>query len=355
MLISKLTKARNALTTEHDRKLSEFLQQISLAVETAQTKDELISVINQVKAFGSPLKFKHSRYKLLAVTTGFVATVTGVFSDKIYAQWNYSTEPLSVLFAFFTMTLIFFMCRENVDVQSISRRLFFRALLFDKKLKEITSEFVPIESRLFNNYCEFNRGNYSRSITEGYTGRYQGNTYAFDYIFYHFHYVDKRTERITDSEGRSTFQTFHYHYDRYGIELDFRLVRLLAITSKSICGFDGKRYKTSSNRFNRHFRVITGDEMTAARFLKPAVVLVCEEITNKFRELNLEFNKQGGLIMSFDNKKVLHKTRQFDLNYPDEFTHEVSENNSLPELYAALEFIHTLMLFSDNNFKEGNK
>ncbi|HAV9203505.1 TPA: hypothetical protein JLF26_004934 [Escherichia coli] len=59
--------------------------------------------------------------------------------------------------------------------------------------------------------------------------------------------------------------------------------------------------------------------------------------------------------MSFENKKVLHKTRQFDLNYPDEFTHEVSENNSLPELYAALEFIHTLMLFSDNNFKEGNK
>ncbi|WP_375709322.1 DUF3137 domain-containing protein [Escherichia coli] len=201
----------------------------------------------------------------------------------------------------------FFMCWENVDVQSISRRLFFRALLFDNKLKEITSEFVPIESRLFNNYCEFNRGNYSRSITEGYTGRYQGNTYAFDYIFYHFHYVDKRTERITDSEGRSTFQTFHYHYDRYGIELDFRLVRLLAITSKSIYGFDGKRYKTSSNRFNRHFRVITGDEMTAARFLKPAVVLVCEEITNKFRELNLEFNKQGGLIMSFDNKKVLTK------------------------------------------------
>lgn len=351
MFISKLIKAKSVLTTEHDRNLSEFIQKISLAVETAQTKDELISVIDQVKAFGHPLRFKHSRYKLLAVITSFIAIVTRLFSDKIYALWNYSTIPLYVFLTFCTIALIFLMCREDVDVQSISRRLFFRATLFDNNLKELTSEFATIKSRLFKSYCEFKRGNYSRSITEGYTGHYQGNTYAFDYIFYHFHYVDKRTERKTDSEGH----TVHYHYDRYGIELNFRLVRQLAIASELFCGFGGKRYKTSSNHFNRHFKVITGDEMTAARFLKPAVVLVCEEIADKFKGLNLEFNKQGGLTMSFDNKKVLHRRRQFDLNYPDEFIHEISEKNSLPELYAALDFIHTLMLFSDNNFREVNK
>lgn len=355
MSTSEQTKTGGVLTTPHDQKLTALLQQISHKVEAAQSKDDLIATIAQVKDFGGPLKFKHSRHKLLALIAGLIAAVTGLFADEIYAQWHHSTTPFTIFFALCTAGLLFYMWRKSASVHSLAKRLYLRALLFDNHLRELTSEISILESRLFADYAEFRRGNYSRKITEGYEGHYQGDTHAFDYAFYHFHYVDQRTETETDSKGNTKTRTVYDHYDRYGIALDFRLVRQLAITGKAISGFKGERYKPSSNRFNRLFKVAAGDEMAAARFLQPAVVLACEEAATHFKVLNLEFNGDGGLCMSFDNNKVVYGEPQYDFNAPDGFMREVGTVNVLPELRAALEFIHTLMVFSDNNFRKDNE
>lgn len=95
--------------------------------------------------------------------------------------------------------------------------------------------------------------------------------------------------------------------------------------------------------------------MVAARFLMPAVVLTCEEAANEFESLNLEFSSVAGLCMSFDDDNVVYGDPQFDFNSPDDFMCEVREYNPLPKLRTALEFIHTLMMFSDNNFRKDNE
>lgn len=355
MSTSEQTQSGGILTTPHDQKLTALLQQISQKIEAAQSKDDLIAAISQVKAFDGPLKFKHSRYKLLALICALIAAVTGFFADEIYLQWLHSATPFTIFFALCTVGLLFYMRRKSASVHSLAKRLYLRALLFDNHLRELTSELPLLESRLFTQYFEFRRGNYSRKITAGYEGNYQGKTHTFDYAFYHFHYVDQRTETETDSKGNTKTRTVYDHYDRYGIALDFRLARQLAITSKAIGGFKGERYKPSSNRFNRLFKVVAGDEMTAARFLKPAVVLACEEAADHFKALNLEFSGDAGLCMSFDNNKVVSGEPQYDFNSSDGFIREVGEENLLPELHTALDFIHTLMVFSDNNFRKDNE
>ncbi|EAA7718076.1 hypothetical protein B9867_15450 [Salmonella enterica] len=164
MLKPEQIKPGGFLTTIHDQKLTELLHQISRNIEMAQSKDELIATIGQVKSFGAPLKFSHSRYKLLALFTGLIALTTGLFSDEFYIKFHYQSTAFTVFFALCTAALIFFMWRKSSRVRSLAERLYLRALLFDNQLYELTSELSLFESQLFNDYCEFRRGNYSREI-----------------------------------------------------------------------------------------------------------------------------------------------------------------------------------------------
>ncbi|EGB2280675.1 hypothetical protein ID360_004120 [Salmonella enterica] len=168
MLKPEQIKPGGFLTTIHDQKLTELLHQISRNIEMAQSKDELIATIGQVKSFGAPLKFSHSRYKLLALFTGLIALATGLFSDEFYIKFHYQSTAFTVFFALCTAALIFFMWLKSSRVRSLAERLYLRALLFDNQLYELTSELSLFESQLFNDYCEFRRGNYSREIKKGY-------------------------------------------------------------------------------------------------------------------------------------------------------------------------------------------
>lgn len=343
------------LTTAHDQRLSALLQQVSHDIEAAQSKRGLIEVINRVKAFGGPLKFNHHRLKLLAAATGIIALLTGIFSDDIFYQWNLSATPVVIISGVCTLGLIVYMWRKSASVRASAERLFLRALLFDNQLQELTSGLPTLQKALFADYFEFRRGNYSRTISAAYAGHYQGDTHAFAYHFYHFHYVDEREISETDGKGHTRTRKVYNHYDRYGIALDFRFIRQIAIIRKAISGVKGERYKPSSNQFNRLFKVTAETEMAAAHFLKPAVVLACEEAATGFKALNLEFNQQGGLCMSFDNKKVISGVQQYDFSSADGFIAEVENVTPLPELRKALEFIHMLMVHSDNNFKKDNE
>ena len=73
----------------------------------AQSKDELIAIIGTVKSFGAPLKFSHSRYKLLALFTGLIALTMGLFSDEFYIKFHYQSTAFTVFFALCTAALIF--------------------------------------------------------------------------------------------------------------------------------------------------------------------------------------------------------------------------------------------------------
>lgn len=355
MASSERTTSGGFLATEHDQRLADLLKLISHNIEAAQSKQELIDVINQVNAFAGPLRYSHTRHKILAAVSFTVAMVCGLFLEDFFAQQNITITPVVIISGVCFLGLVIYMWRKSVSIHASAERLYLRALLFDNNLQELAYDLPSLEQDLFASFFEFNRGNYSRKITRAYKGHYQGNTHTFDYHFYHFHYVDERTVTERDSKGNTQTRTVYHHYDRYGITLNFLFTQKLAIARKTIDGFKGVRYKPSSNQFNRLFKVTTETEMIAARFLKPAVVLACEEAAERFKSLNLEFNRDAKLCMSFDNNNVISGSQQYDFSSPNDFIREVEKENPLPELHSALEFIHTLMVYSDNNFKKDNE
>lgn len=340
------------LGMNHNRRLEALLTQVSQDVEAAESQDGLVKAIEQVKAFNGPLAFNHTRQKVIAIVALLVALLTGGYQYYVYRHLSAPVVILMVILGLCAAGLFFYIWRKSSRIRALAERLYQRDLLFDNDMRELGDELPTLEKQLFSNFYEFNRGNHSRELSAGYEGRYQGKTHALSYHFYHFHYVDKRTESYTDSKGNRRTRTVYDHYHRYGIVLPFRFVSRLAIVGKSVSGLRGSDYQPSSNRFNKLFKVIADTEMTAARFLKPTVVLACEEAANNFSELNLEFNGQAQLCMSFANSAVISGRQQHDFASPDAFIDEVKGHNSLPELQRALDFIHTLMVYSDSNFKK---
>lgn len=351
-----LVKARQP---KHNRRLTELLQQALLDIEMAKSEDQLVAVIERVRAFDGPLAYHFIWSKLLVAFAAMVALFLGFGYLAIDNTELWAVLVALVPCAMFALAGFKHMWSRNGRISGVAARLYQRNMLFDNGLRELDPRELPaLEARLLMEFAELRRGNHSRKLMAGYAGRCQGDAHTFSYTFYHLHYVDRRTETSKDSKGNKQTRTIDTHHDRYGIVVPFPYVSEMAILSygAGVEGLKGVSYQPSSNRFNRLFRVIAGSEMTAARFLKPTVVLACEAATGTFKDVNLEFNAHSSLCMSFSNGEWLAKAPQkYDFKTPDAFIAEVKECSVLPELQAALAVIHTLMVYSDSNFQQAGE
>ncbi|WP_140920611.1 hypothetical protein [Limnobaculum xujianqingii] len=336
----------------HNQKLSALLTSVKEKVNAAQDQQQLIDAIEQVKAFGGPLKFNHGKRYAVAIVAVLAGLIIAGIQWYQYRHLSSGTTILLVLLAITAIAMMVWSWRKNSSIGNLADELFQQDLLFDNGLQQVSVEPEAAASELMSRFHEFNRGNYSQEIKALYQGHYQGKEHAFDYHFYHFHYVDKRTTVTTDSKGRPRTRTTYDHYDRYGIYLPFIYVSNLALVGKSVSGLSGSIYKPASNRFNKLYRVVGDSEMTAAKFLKPALVLACEDIAATMSELNFEFNPQAELCMSFRDSDVITLQRSSDFNAPDDFIQLIRQHNKLPKLKAALVHIETLMVYSDSNFRK---
>ncbi|WP_437887233.1 hypothetical protein [Phytobacter sp. V91] len=109
MALTDQTTGGGLLVTEHDQRLSALLQQVAKDIEAASSKQELIAVIQRVKDFGAPLKFNHGRHKVLALTTGLIAVLAGIFFDDIFYRWSLSATPIVIIAGFCTLALVVWM------------------------------------------------------------------------------------------------------------------------------------------------------------------------------------------------------------------------------------------------------
>ncbi|ROP59989.1 hypothetical protein EDF81_2813 [Enterobacter sp. BIGb0383] len=343
---------------QHNQRLKALLEQAAQDIEAARSEDQLVAVIERVKAFDGPLVYHFVWSKALMIVPCVIAGLMSLIHIAIASPSISEEFLLTIWFPCGVIALcgFMYMSGKNGRIRKLSERLYIRNLLLDNRLRELGAELPALQQRLLTDFFELRRGNHSRQLKAGYEGYYQGHTHAFTYRFYHLHYVDRRTETYTDSKGNRKTRTVDTHFDRYGIVMPFQFVSQMAILSTRVDGLKGVSYQPSSNRFNRQFKVLAGTEMIAARFLKPTIVLACEEAASRFKALNLECNAQASLCMSFGNGEWIASARQkYDFKTPDAFIAEVKEHTVLPELHAALDFIHTLMVYSDSNFQKAGE
>lgn len=335
-----------------NQRIDALLASVKERVNTAQNQEDLVQAIELIKAFGEPLKYDHTKFYILSALSFICAVAIGGYRQLYYGHLDASTVFMMIALFVVGVAILIYVWRKRSAIGNLADRLFHLDLLFDNGLQEAAIDAENQASSLMCRFHEFNRGNYSQEIRALYKGRYQGKEHSFDYHYYHFHYVDKRTTVTSNGKGGVKTKTVYDHYDRYGFYLPFRLVSNLALISKPVSGLSGRTYKPASNKFNKIYRVVADSEMNAARFLKPMVVIASEEITSTFSELNVEFNENAELCMSFRDSNVLFLPRSVCFNTPDDFIKQVKQNNVLPKLQKALEHIHTLMTYSDSNFRK---
>lgn len=378
-------------------KLKKFFDDIDSDIDSAKYQDDLISIIQKVKQCDMPLRYD---YTLPYFVLGLLLTsATVLLSLKYYFYQNINTNGILLLIAIFaivfinlivavlvrkkniaficgmglfwlfsqsfegiqthmivltvifaiscTCVIVFIVNRKNT-LKNLATEIFEKDTLFDNALKPVPFDPTEKAEQLGKCFHEFKRGNYSREIKSLNSGSYSGNEHMFDFHCYNFHYVD----RTKSSDNHAKYN----HYHRYGIYLSFKFVSNLAILNQPISTINGEKFRSASNKFNKLFSVKAETEIIAAKFLKPAIVIAIEEITQEFSELNFEFNSDAQLCMSFSNKDLLLSSnkRQYGLDDPDNFINEIKMSQKIPKLEKALEHIHTLMKYSDNNFLENN-
>jgi hypothetical protein len=141
------------------------------------------------------------------------------------------------------------------------------------------------------------------------------------------------------------------HFDRFSLIIPFKFASDIAIVQDRN-KHQGIFWETASIDFNKKFGVYAKTKETAAKFLTPKIIIEIEKLEACYSNLNLEFNQNGDLCLSFSNGDTLRATRNHGLDEPKAFIEEIKCHTQLGKLDTTLDIVHTLMKYSDNNFTD---
>jgi len=341
----------------HNKRLKESLALIERRVDSAKNDDDLVQAINLLSDFPVPVQYDNNR--LNKITAGVCAASALVAAGVYFGAGD--LVYMAIAAGAFIIALIVYGAvrfRRKNSLNGLSDKIHYRTSLFDYGLEPVPFSGKNKARELGGRFKAFQMGNYSREIRELLRGSHEGAEHSFAYDHYHFHYVDQRTETYTttDSKGnvRVRTRTVYDHYDRYGFIVPFKFARAMRISEGGL-GFFQKGWKSSSVSFNKSFNVAADSEMEAAKFLTPKVIVEIESAGEALRGMDLEFNNRGELCFSFDDSNMIAANRAGGLEHPAAFAKKVAGHSTQANLDAALNFIHTLMKYSDNNFEPNNQ
>lgn len=330
-----------------NRQLATLLNSLDRQITKAQSREDLRAILRKVSAFGRPLRYDNKHY-WIGLTTAILLSGLALLSTKFYPTFSFApllSGGAAILGAIFA--ILIFMRRNTIA--GLSDALYKRDVYLDNNWQSESYHGERLAAQLGQEFSEFRRGNHLREISWLVKGQFQGAEHQFEYHAYTFHYVDSRQVTTTDSKGRTTTRTVYDHHYRYGLYLPFEFVHDMAIYSSWVGGLFSGSYKPASVAFNRKFKVKADNELTAAKFLKPAVVVEIEDMGKELSDLSLEFSTDRRLCISYA-ENICSWKRQYGLDNPEQFLAEIEGNQTLTRLHSTLNRIHTLMRHSDNNF-----
>ncbi|BDY05187.1 DUF3137 domain-containing protein [Ferrimonas sp. YFM] len=267
-------------------------------------------------------------------------------NGQVYVPFNLAAGAGVV-----ALILWFWLRKRKYWRNPVSDRIHLLDILFNNNLKPVKVDPEGKAKELKARFREFDRGNHRRTIDAFYEGEYQGEVHTFRFQLYHFHYVNRRQETYTDSNGKTRTRTTYDHYHRHGLLFDFPFAKSVVLDGDRDVSYRGEKYTTASNAFNRLFRVRTRDQMQAARLLTPATVEMLTQFAESFRSPVVEIDAKGQTCLAINDQDLLKLKRRSGLDTPDAFIKEISGHAKLDKLDALLNTVHHLMRLSDNNFK----
>lgn len=328
--------------------LSHTIKALQQELPNVQDKAALLGLLDKLAQLPQPIRY-HYRQRWYWCGSGLLLSLLGailIHSLMAAPELYYVAVAIAVISA-----IPLLLALANIHtLNTFTQQLYWKNALLDNQLTLLNPASWPDTKSWQQQFAEFNRGNHKREFRQLIAGQYSGTEHSFSYHYWHFHYVNKRTEVSRNSKGGVRTRTVYDHYDRYGLLLPFAYCRNLFITSFSTSGIKGERYSSDSGRFNKIFQVRAGEQMQAARFLKPAVIIALEEQAAALKQLNLAFVANGMLCISFADKDLLEVKPPCGLDQLSRFRQSIEQPTSLPKLSQLLHTIHQLLRHSDTNF-----
>lgn len=331
---------------EHNKQLSNFINQSQSTIENSTNSQELVDIIEKSRIFNGNFKYNHKDI-LIYIS---IAVLCWIISILLLITHNHDFWLATLListFAIAAITKAFFKRGKNIN--ELADAIFWKDLYFDNHITDSKDAHYSITA-LKERFNDFHRGNYSQSIPTLVKGHYESQNKAYDYYYFNFHYVDERIVESTDSDGKKTEEKVYDHYDRYGIILPYTIAEnVRIIENNKLFGQNKSDYEPASLSFRKLFLVKTNDTFQASKLLSPSMVEYLEALPNNYNNIVLEL-KANELLLSFTNKDTLASKREYNFNQLDKFLAEIRDVKKLPRLTHLHSVCDFFIQNTQNNF-----
>lgn len=327
-------------------------------IQVARSKDDVLAVVRAFRKFERKgrVGFDHRNlYLAFLILLGLSVLIWLAAWYFVFARPGFDDDDIPFFLILNLAVLaapLFWVSRKNNRLGLLSDQIAERWLWLDRGLEDKSFLIASLWPHWRYTFGEFAHGDEDRHLVACLSGRYLGDEHEFEYFYYTFEYTvvkdvtlyDPARKRMNHNEMRTVER-------RYGIVCDFPYARGIAVVGGGGEFAYPANWKTASLAFNKRFRVLAGSEQDAARFLTPAMLLALEKMAPVLSHMNLEINSQGRLCLSFSND-LLKIARSSSLVHPSRFELRLQQEAAAPIFMMALQLIHTLLKYSDNNFAD---
>ncbi|HTM67792.1 MAG TPA: hypothetical protein VL426_00695 [Candidatus Binatia bacterium] len=341
--------------------MDELLARVRDQAGKAGKEEDFASIFTMLREFRDsvgPLKYDNgAKWKAFGVIAALGAawTLAYFLAPELQATLGDAGYYIMGGFGLALVVLLAVIGTANAAFDEISDIIFEKDIAFDNGLTEVEVEDGhEMYERLRERFGDFrSRGDESRYIRDLVKGEWTGTEHSFPFEYYVFHYVRVYYVTVTKKVGNQTVTTRERRTEtlyRYGLLLDFPFAKGIAVTSGGGSYDYPEGFQPTSESFSGSFEVGADDRQTAARFLKPAVVLAFTEMNAHFSGLNVEIDREGKMNIAFSDSDVLDLERRSSIADPDAFEAEIRSHLALPKLRMLLQFVETLKKHNDSNF-----
>ena len=330
-----------------NRELSRLLLDIKGRMIDVKDRREILSIVTMAKNYNGEIKYNNKfLYSLFLVF--FLSWLVFLYLTRNWESYPAEYYLCGVIgFAMAVSPLVIARSR-NADIDAISSQLF----VLDMMLDGIQSTDVSQSAKesLLSTFTEFKRGNDSREFSKFFVIESRNKPKV---NYFNFHYVDKRTETYTSTDGKGNVttqtRTVYDHYDRYGLLFELPYGQGLSINSSGVTK-NPVDFITSYGEFNRAFTIGANNDHDAAKYLKPALLTGIMGLRNRFSDLNIQISNEGQLLIAFSDALLNQTSNTHTLADPEAFYTELQGHTHIAVLEAAYELHDLLTKYLDSNF-----
>jgi hypothetical protein len=329
--ISNIVFSLSTIFSRHNKMYQEMWRSIDTRSRQVKTHEEVDGVIKKIESFRGPFRYQNT-FSYFTITFSIALFIAAYFYPtqlltflhlNPYAGGATYIKTLLVIFSFFltyaATTSIFYAKKLT---ESLSDILFDKDIMLDNKIVTMQIKAKSKIKKLKKEFIEFNRLKKYNDLTPYYLGYFKTDDYEFDFELVSFTY--KKGLKVKS---------------RHAVVIRSTPIKSLLATNLAIENLSSGYVKitSSTKKLNKKFNLFSEEKESTLNLINNTKVgiRVANFKTKALNKLNVEFNKNGDLCVSFDNKVDPFKHTLARESLVDDiatFKKEIRDHRQLPKL-----------------------